>query len=284
MIRSKTIEDHFRNGRFDAKTRESLFRRRIEQGANCAPFVSQAILHTVKDVFALDHEDRGSQLDLGRIKLLVVAAHEPPGKSLDDCQKVTVMLTLDAGRVDGEVRWRDGVIGLRRARILRLATEAREQGGLLSHEDLAYRLLNCGMRTVVRDVEHLRTRGIVVATRGQQQDMGPQQTHRVQAVQLFLEGHEPMEIARRLYHALSSIENYLSTFARVVLLTKTGYGDDEIAFILRRSSRLVAVYRHLHGQFQRKRAARARLREVLARVETAVSPGKSRKKREEVSR
>ena len=50
--------------------------------------------------------------------------------------------------------------GLRRTRILRMCSQARKQGGLLSHEDLAYRLLNCGTRTIVRDVEHLGNEGL----------------------------------------------------------------------------------------------------------------------------
>ena len=43
MMRTKMIEDQLRQGRFDAKTLDSMFRRRIEEGANCSPFVSQAI-------------------------------------------------------------------------------------------------------------------------------------------------------------------------------------------------------------------------------------------------
>jgi len=274
MIRSKAIEDRLRDGRLDAKTRESLFRRRIEQGANCAPFVSKAILQTVKEVFPLDSEDLANQLELGRIRMLVVAAHEPAGKALEECQKTSVLLTLDAGKADFEVRAIQGVTGLRRTRMLRLCCEAREQGGLLSYEDLAYRLLNCGVRTIVRDVERLRREGLIVPTRGQQQDIGPGQTHRVQAVRLFLEGHEPMEIARRLYHALSSIENYLTTFGRVALLANQGYSDDEIAFIIRRSGSLVAAYRRLKEQFANKRSARTRLQEIFGRLETGVFPGK----------
>ena len=77
-----------------------MFRRRIEARANCAPFVSQAILKTVKELYSLDHEDLQQQLDVGQIKLLVVAAEEPPGKPLEQCQKVPVMLTFDAGRED----------------------------------------------------------------------------------------------------------------------------------------------------------------------------------------
>jgi hypothetical protein len=180
-----------------------------------------------------------------------------------------VVLTLDAARDDFDVRVQQGVTALRRTRVLRLTTEAREQGGLLSCEDLAYRLLNCGVRTIVRDVEHLRKQNIAVPTRGQQQDIGPGQTHRVAAVRLFLDGLEPREIGRRLYHSLSSIENYVTTFGRVALLANKGYGDDEIAFIIRRSSSLVAGYRTLYAEFAKKRSARSRLNEIFTQVDAA---------------
>ena len=214
------------------------------------------------------------QLGLGQIQLLVVAANEPAGKPLEQCQKVTVRLTLDAGQEDFQVRLAYGVEGLRRCRILRLTAEARDQGGLLSYEDLAFRLFNCGVRTIVRDVQALRRREIEVPSRGQQQDIGPGQTHRVQAVRLYLLGHQPNEIARRFYHTLGSIENYVTTFARVVILVNKGYADDEIAFVMRRSSPLIAAYRKLYGEFQDKHAGRRRLGEILSRVETPAAPRK----------
>jgi Protein of unknown function (DUF1670) len=121
----------------------------------------------------------------------------------------------------------------------------------------------------------LRRRELEVPSRGQQQDIGPGQTHRVQAVRLFLLGHQPNEIARRLYHTLGSIENYVTTFARVVILINKGYADDEIAFVIRRSSPLIAAYRKLYGEFQDKHSGRRRIQEILSRVETpAASPQK----------
>jgi Protein of unknown function (DUF1670) len=276
MIRTKLIEDQLRRGRLDAKTLDSMFRRRIEEGANCSPFVSQAILAAVKEIFAVGPEDPENQLGLGQIRLLVVAAEEPAGKALEECQKVSALLTLDAGQPDFQVRVAHGVEGLRRSRILRVTAEAREQGGLLSYEDLAYRLFNCGVRTIVRDVQDLRRREIEVPTRGQQQDIGPGQTHRVQAVRLYLKGLEPNEIARRLYHTLGSIENYGTTFARVAFLVNKGYADDEIAFVMRRSTPLVTAYRKLLGEFQGKPSAGQRLREILARVRST-SPGTKKK-------
>jgi len=266
MMRTKLVEEKLRQQRVDAKSLDCLFRRRIEYGANCSPFVSQAILNTVKDVFPLDPEDPDRTLGLGRIKLLIVAANEPAGKPIELCQKVTVTLTLDAGLEDFNTRMAYGVEGLRRARLLRLTAEARDQGGLLSYEDLAYRLLNCGLRTLVRDVQTLRRRDIEVPSRGQQQDIGPGKTHRVQAVRLYLQGLEANEIARRLYHTLAAIENYVTSFARVALLVKQGYGDDDIAFVIHRSRTLVAAYRQLYHDFHGQRAARQRLQEILGRV------------------
>jgi len=136
MIRTKVIEENLRQGRLSAKTLDSMFCRRIEEGANCSPFVSKAILTTVKEVFAIGPQDAEHPLGLGRIRLLVVAATEPAGKPLEQCQKVAVEMTLDAGEEDFQVRLAYGVEGLRRARILRVTAEAREQGGLLSYEDL----------------------------------------------------------------------------------------------------------------------------------------------------
>ena len=276
MIRTTALEARQRQERLDAKTLDILFRRRIEEGAKCSPFVSAAILQIVKEVFPLNPDDIDKQLDLGQVKLLVAAAQEPPGKSLEECQKVTVRLTLDAPE-DFSLRARDGVTGLRRTRILRLATEARDQGGLLSYEDLAFRLLNCGVRTIVRDIAALRRRHLEVPTRGQQQDIGPGQTHRVQAVRLFLQGKEPQEIAKSLYHSLSSIENYVTTFARVVFLSQKGYGIDEIAFVIHRSPALVAAYHQLYQEFRTQRSVQARLREILGQIGEHPQPAGAKK-------
>jgi hypothetical protein len=179
MLRTPLLEAHLRQGRLDAKTLDSMCRRRIGKGANCSLFVSQAILSIVKEVFALDPDDTDYQLGLGQIKLLVVDASEPAGKPLEESQKVTVRLTLDDAQEDFPIRTEDGVDSLRRARILRVTAQAQDQGGLLSYEDLAFRLFNCGDCTIVRDVNALRQRGVEVPSHGQQQDIGPCRTHRV---------------------------------------------------------------------------------------------------------
>ena len=83
MIRSKCVEDQLRQGRLDAKTLDSMFRRRIEEGANCSPFVSKAILAAVKEVFPIGPDEADHQLGLGQIQLLVVSDLEPTDKPLE---------------------------------------------------------------------------------------------------------------------------------------------------------------------------------------------------------
>ena len=89
----------------------------------------------------------------------------------------------------------------------------------------------------------------------------------MQAVRLFLKGLEPREIAKRLYHSLSAIENYVMTFARVVLLASRGHVDDEIAFVLRRSAALVQAYRELHAKHAQDPACQVRLRELAQKLD-----------------
>ena len=57
----------------------------------------------------------------------------------------------------------------------------------LTQEDIAAKLLNCSVRTVRRDIKALAKRGVIVPTRGQQKDIGPGVSHKVEAVRLFME-------------------------------------------------------------------------------------------------
>jgi len=266
MINNYQYQMQHQENRVKAKTLDSMFRRRVENGANCSPFVSEAILTQVKEVYDLNGEDSRSRHGVGQVKFLAVSKNEPPGKPIEDCEKIAVFLTLDAGEEDQRIRFQHGTAALRRAKILRLTTEAKQQGALLSYEDIAFRLLNCGVRTVVRDANVIRGQGISLPTRGQQKDMGPLQSHKVKIVELFLQGFEYNEIARRTMHALSSVENYITTFARVVLLTEKGYCDDEIACIIGKSPALSKTYRQIYRDKNISEMAQRRIREILEKL------------------
>jgi len=63
----------------------------------------------------------------------------------------TAVVTLDAGKEDEDIRSKYGLAAVRQARISRIAHEALDQGVSLTQEDLAFKHLNCSIRTVRRD-------------------------------------------------------------------------------------------------------------------------------------
>jgi hypothetical protein len=103
---------------------------------------------------------------------------------------------------------------IRQRRMKRITVEAKDQGGLLSQEDLAMLLIMCDVKTIQRDVAALRQKRV---ERGQQKDIGPGVTHRGWVVRLWLEGQEPVQIARATNHSIGAVENYLQKYQRVVL-------------------------------------------------------------------
>ena len=161
MINNTTAEKWDRLAQKDVNHQ---FLREIREGLEISPFEAQAILDTVYRVYAPYFETSGS-LKPGQLLVQVIALDAPINEPLSSARQVTVVLTLDAGAEDLEIRKQGGVVGLRRHRLQRVCVEAFQQGGLLTVEDLANRLLNCGERTIARDLQALREAGILPCER-----------------------------------------------------------------------------------------------------------------------
>ena len=190
-------------------------------GAGLSKWEAEALVDSIEEVYFSDPEL--APVRDGQMRYSCVRGDEGPGKPLSECRKVSVTLTLlhpedktelrgfaDAGGMSAEVRQRQ---------ITRIVEEAREQGGLLTQEDLS-EVLMCDPRTIRRDIRALKERGFILPTRGQQQDIGPGVSHRSLAVCKWLEGKEPVEIARLIRHSVASVENYLEKFKRVAWLSR----------------------------------------------------------------
>ncbi len=116
--------------------------------------------------------------------MTAVSADEPGHKPLAQCKMAPIVLTLYAGTEDYEYRRAhtctstqvrcepNGVAALRQRQIERLAHEALDQGALLTAEDFAFRIFNCGLRTISRDLKAPARQDIVVPLRSQQKDAG----------------------------------------------------------------------------------------------------------------
>ena len=194
-------------------------------------------------------ENNGDDLGVGQVSYWGVCGDEPSGKPMTDMEKRRVKLTLYHPD-DHEVLREQGISALRRSKIMRITVEAKDQGVLLTQEDLS--LLLCStIRTIRNDIRDLRDKGITVPTRGQLKDIGKGVSHKAKIVEDYLKGYEYSEIRRRTHHSDESIDRYIRDFSRVVYLTNKGEDLLKIRQVTRISERLIREYQELYDRFSK---------------------------------
>jgi len=251
--------------RMKFKSLEGQFTSEVSEGLNCSPFEAEAVLEVVREIFLPHLDGEPAQTRPGMISLVVVRADEPPGKSIEQCAKTTVCLKLHRGEQDDRIMTEEGPAALRRARIPDLAQQALSQGGLITREDLAYRIFFVSPRTISRDLKALREAQPErpIPLRSLRQDIGPVLTHRVRIVELALTGRTERQIATRTGHSMEAVANYVSTFIRTAQLSEDGTAAHDIAFLLERSHGLIEQYLKLLRQAKASRPMRYHLKELL---------------------
>ena len=251
--------------RLEAKTLDARFLTEIRDGLNCSPFEAEAVLEVVREVYFAFLDEASSQAPPGRLTLVVVEADEPAGKPVASCRKVHVCLTVHRGVEDDQILQQQGPAALRQARILELCQDALSQGGLLTAEDLAYRIFFVTPRTISRDLKVLRDAlpGLMIPMRSTVHDLGPVLTHRTEIVRLSLQGKTTSEICTILHHSPRAVANYLSTFVRCVQLHRKGLQVGQIAFLLRRGPKLVERYLELLAECEKDRNYAYHLDELM---------------------
>lgn len=247
--------------RIDVKSCERMLSNLISDGTSCSRFESDVIVEKAKEVFGLGEYAEGTTLQPGQMVWLALSAQDGAGKPLVCCQFRRVVLTHTNLREDNQVRQSHGLSARRQQQVLRMATEARDQGALLTQEDLA-ELLDSDVRTIRRDIQNLGRRGLLVPTRGRQKDIGPTISHRVKTIELFLDGKEPLEIARQIQHSISAVERYIDAFCRVVFCQRRFRSSLKTALVVGVSVSTVSHYMDLHAQACQKAEYRSRIREI----------------------
>jgi len=268
------ISKDMKYDRLSMKNLDQQFIKRIENGMGCAPFVSEAILEVVREIYfpLLNSPDN---LAHGKIRFNCVSLSEGSSKPISEALQVTVTLTLDAGESDVKIRKQFGVQGLRQERIIRMCTEAYNQGGLITVEDLAYRILNTGERTIVRDLKKIRENGDNPPLRSTIKDMGRTISHKALIIKNWLNGDEFSDLKRKNNHSFSAIENYVNKFKRVVFLSHENKPIEQIAYLLKISIPLAESYLELWQNYS-ENALPHRKNEVLELIGTV---NKTKKKK-----
>jgi hypothetical protein len=253
--------------RLSVKTLDQIFIMRLKEGLGCSMFEAEAVTDLVREVY-FPWLASPEAIQAGQLALTAVSADEPGHKPLAQCKMVSIVLTLYAGEEDHRLRLehgRQGVSRLRQQQTYRMAHEALDQGALLTAEDFAFRIFNCGLRTISRDLKALGEQELTVPLRSQQKDAGRAVTHRAQAVELYLKRYTFTQISQRMRHSLSAIANYVVSFAIVVVHTRDGHPVDEIAFLMQISPSLVRAYQELYQRYNEP-PYRERIDEIIEQV------------------
>ena len=254
--------------RLAEKTVERQFLHELEVDFELAPATSRALLSAVQQVLlSCPNKDEVRE---GQMIVTVVDSQEPAGKPLSAMKKTSVVLTVDSGLEDLSVLRQYGSCGLRRVRVLRMAEEAMDQGGVLTQEDLA-RLLQTGVRTIRRDVSQLRLDGHWVPTRGTVQDTGRGQSHKAKIVEMYLQRMTFSVISRRAHHSPEAIKRYVQMFGRILVLWENGiHNTAELAFVAGISERLAGDYLDLRQRYSTEQYA-DRLEEISRQVRRSLT-------------
>lgn len=247
--------------RLQIKTLDQQMKRVAVEGTGISPWEAEVLVETINEVYFTDPGLK--ECAPYQLKYSCVSASEGPGKPLSKCSMTTVFLTLFAEEDERELpaKGKQASVWRRQRKIMRITEEAREQGGLLSHEDLG-RILMCDDRTIRRDVDDLDKAGITVASRGQQKDIGPGVTHKAVAIKLWLEGVEPVAIARQIKHSIGAVENYLEKFKRVSYLRTKNFDDYQIALTMGISVRATKTFVSIHNEFKNRSFFKSRMDEI----------------------
>jgi hypothetical protein len=256
--------------RLRQKDLDHQFLNEIITGLSCSPFEARAVLEAVHSVFGHYFQTNGS-LKPGQILFQAVSTENGPQIPLSRCQLVTVPLTLDAGQEDLLLKKQHGGIALRKHKLERVCHEAFQQNGLLTVEDLANRLLNCGERTISRDLASFREQETFIPLRSTVKDMGRTLSHRMQIVNKWLLGKEYTEIARENYHSISAVHNYVDKFKRVISLKLNGFEINTISFLAKVSMPLAAEYINIYQKAEMVMHRKTEIETFLKKTSTQTS-------------
>ena len=129
---------------------------------------------------------------------------------------------------------------LRAEMAVRILREAYDQRAILSFTDVGLVLCQSPPRIsqLVRGYKKNHP-GEFIPHCGSVLDIGSTQTHKREAVLLYLQGHLTSEIARQIQHAPEDVDRYIYDYQRVIELAEEGKSDSQISFVTALSPRLV---------------------------------------------
>jgi Protein of unknown function (DUF1670) len=262
MIQTTAVREEESSNRLFLRSAAHTFERVVAEGTSCSPFEATVIAEKAQEVFRLGEHGDDRSMQPGQMVWRAIDEKEPAGKPLGQCIFKTIRLSFLVLEEDIEVLRRYGHSAKRGQQCMRIATEAADQGALLTQEDLAA-ILDSDVKTVRTDIKRYQQKyGILIPTRGTKKDIGPGITHRERAVELYLQGNDQVAVARDLQHSLKAVERYIQTFCRVVFCQGQLKNTLKTALVVGVSIASVNRYLDLREKYYKTAAYKERIGEI----------------------
>jgi hypothetical protein len=220
---------------------------RDELGLGRQPKVARLLVDEITKVVEETYVD-ASVLRPGQVLVLAPEVGQGPSwrwSRLEDKRMKAVPLDLVAQEDIDKLAAGAKLAEVRKDRLVRLVTEAYEQGVTLTSCQLAVMTGISPSWVSVQLKAHMEATGKILPTRGIVEDCSPAISHKAMIIERHLRGESTSEIARATEHTPRSVERYIRRFEQVRELV--GYLDREpepavVARILSCSERLVRAY------------------------------------------
>ena len=176
---------------------------------------------------------RGEFVRPGQMRWLVLKTGQKYSKSkkLSDMQLIPVTLTLISPEdIEDRIK-RVAKKELMEKFIVRLCSETKEQGGVLTETDIAIllRLTVTMISSHVKSYE-MRTKKVIPRA-GTEMDMGKSLTHKRLAFHNYKKKIPTSENARLIDHTPESVDRYIKDGTRIEKLYEDGYSEWDMAFL-----------------------------------------------------
>jgi transposase-like protein len=134
---------------------------------------------------------------------------------------------------------------------VRILREAYSQNVILSFADVGLVMCQSPIR-ISQLIRHYRAihPGEFIPHCGSVLDMGSTQTHKREAVQLYLQGHLTSQIARLIQHAPEDVDRYIYDYQRVIELAQEGKSVSQISFVTGLRPHLIREHIRLWQEFE----------------------------------
>jgi len=260
MVKTQQTRNQETLERLNVKSQANAFINYIHKNTNLSKIEATVVF----DEFNRQFLEQSENLQPMQTFIIAARINAKHGKKLleTDYQKVIITLHTpedDTIRNDPKkfcAQYNFGSIdptsALRRFKLHRITYEVYRQNCVLTEDDLAYTIFNCGLRTIQRDIDAYKKADVFIPIRGTVCDIGKSVSHKVQAIKHYLEGKEVGEIARHINHSPGSIERYVKKFIQVCVAVEHGLKDPEISMLTESSYSLIAEYKKIYEQAQKE--------------------------------